>query len=223
MSRCRHITAKKPYRGQCTNSWQNNRYLWSPFLLKLFCLLFRAHRELWYIFRSKLKRDLQRLLFMWHCMERCLSSWRTEGGTGAAAGAGAAEPMGAVESHIRGNLFATNTPRRENNLLIFIVGINCTDRRMHARLFFSRAISCNYACPFSLSLVWKQWFKFTKSKLLQLRTKWRRHAGTFMQAKFIEVVVEKLPKNRGTVTGMISYNSSQIFILKNNVWLEYLE
>ena len=138
MPRGRHVVIKR-YRCQCTNSWQNTRCLWSPFLLKLFCLLLWAHRELWSRFRSKLKRDLQRLLFMWHCMEPCLSSWRTEGGAGAAAGAGAAEPMGAVESHIRGNLFATNTPRRENNLLIFIVGINCTDRRMHARLFFFKS------------------------------------------------------------------------------------
>ena len=37
------------------------------------------------------------------------------------------------------NLFATNTPRRESNLLIFIVRINCTDRRMHVRLFFPKS------------------------------------------------------------------------------------
>ena len=151
----------KRYICQCTNSWQNHRCLWSPFLLKLFSLLLGAHSELWYRFRPMFKHDLLMLLFMWHCMERCLSSEHTEGDSG---------DDGAAGGPHEGNLFATNTPRRENNLLIIIVGINCTDRRMNAHLFLiSGAISCNDVCPFK-SLLWQQRFQFTKSKLLQMRT-----------------------------------------------------
>ena len=95
-------------------------------------------------------------------MEPCLCSGKTKGGAG---------EEGAAGGQHEGNLVATNTPRRENNVLIKAVGIKCTDRRMNARLFFlSSAISCNYVCPFSLSLLRPQRFKFTNSKLLQMRT-----------------------------------------------------
>ena len=65
-------------------------------------------------------------------MEPCLCSGKTKGGAG---------EEGAAGGQHEGNLVATNTPRRENNVLIKAVGIKCTDRRMNARLFF--LLKCN--------------------------------------------------------------------------------
>ena len=106
------------------------------------------------------------------------------------------------------------------------VDYNCRDKlygQAHERASFLFNSNINYVCPFSSSLVWPQWFQLTKSQLLQLHKQSRRHTGTFMQAKFIEVIFQKLPKNRGAVTGMIYHIILHKYLYSNDFWLEYLE
>ena len=143
MSRRRHITAITRSRGRCTNCLQNNRYFWSPFLLKLSSLLLGAHRGSGTYLDQCLSVTCKGCCLChtaWNvvCPQDRLKEREWE-----------RQEAPAVHSHFQ---FPTNTPTIENNLLIITVGINCTDRRTNARLFFS--IATSITCVLSV----RHWF-----------------------------------------------------------------